>query len=327
VRDLVARLMNTTWTSTPYAGTDPAFRAWAKAISDALTAVGMVRVDASTSVATNWGTPIPGFTTTANTEMAWEVWAFPTTGPLASAAQTAAPVFIRIGYGTGPTASTCALSFKFASTQAAAATTAATGYGATAPVSTSASLSISNSSAVSWASCDGNGLALALSLDHSIPPNRQIIIIDRFRNVDGTVVTDGGYGLAFVFTRYGTNSIAQTVFDLTADEAVANTWSGFAPCITQGGLSATLSNLNGNNQAQVYPWWFLTKNAHGVSKMLCTYAVLDLVTFGNQQVTWLPALGGSPATRTIKAVGAFVPGPFDLAGSLGAAAAIWWSDP
>lgn len=312
--------VNTSWSSTWNNASDPLFRSWAGLLSQALFDVGMVPVERS-SVASAWGTVIGGFVgTTTNTEWAWEVWRFPD-----SPEQTAAPVFIRIGYGTG--SSQCPnITIRVSATAGTGGN--APGIGGSDKIAVTVG-SIQATWATPWLlSCDGHGLALfANSTYTSNSACGTLLVIDRVRDPEGDPHT--GYALAMLHSYSGRNSVTQNVFDLVSGEWVSTTWGGGAPCITQSGLSTVTTNLNGNGETQVYPWIFVTKNAQGFSKMIATYSLNDMIALSTQAVRWLPSIG-TPADRTLKGLGAWMAGSWDYVGSSvspGASLAMWWSDP
>lgn len=71
---------------------DTQFRAWGKAISDSLQAVGIVKTADSGQI--NWATVAAP--TVVNTQMGYEIYRFNDT------LQSTAPVFIKLAYGSGP---------------------------------------------------------------------------------------------------------------------------------------------------------------------------------------------------------------------------------
>lgn len=311
--------VNTSWSSTWNNASDPLFRSWAELLSQALFDVGMVPVERS-SVASAWGTVISGFNgTTTNTEWAWEVWRFPD-----SPEQTAAPVFLRIGYGTG--SSQCPnITIRVSTTAGTGGN--APGIGGSDKIAVTVGSVNAAAPATPWyLSCDGHGLALFANSTYTQVSDRSLIVVDRIRGSDGE--PHPGHGLAIIHSYSGRNATSQNVFDLVSGEWVATTWSGVAPCITQSGLSTTTTNLNGNGETQVYPWIFVTKNAQGFSKMIATYSLNDMIALSTQNVRWLPSIG-TPADRTLKPLGSFMAGAWDYAGtslSPGSALAMWWAD-
>lgn len=321
-------MANRQWTHVNQASTDPTFRAWAKNISDTLggdggsiPGIGLVRQSAS-SIASAWGTVIPNYSTLVsnlNSEIAWEIYAFPP-----SSQQTAAPLFVRVGYGIGSSSGSPALTFKF-STSAGPGGGVTTGIGGSGLLAANPGSGTNATASTCWASCDNHGFAIVFGIDHpSQGTYRSMVAVDRFRSPNGVAQTTG---FAMYRTNFGAGTVTAHQFDLVADEL--QTVTSFAPCVTQTGLSTTSPNLTGDSKVQVYPWHSVTKNAHGVSKMVCTHAQPDIVSLGTQQVQWLPATG-SPATRTVRSLGSFMTGvPFDIQNlsTSGACAAIWWSDP
>ena len=76
--------------------TDAQFRAWGKAISDSLQAVGIVKTSDSGQI--NWATVAAP--TAANTKMGYEIYRFNDT------LQSTAPVFIKLSFGSGSSSAT-----------------------------------------------------------------------------------------------------------------------------------------------------------------------------------------------------------------------------
>lgn len=328
------------WSSANSISNESQFRAWAGGISGALRRVfggsdGAPytgnRVDASV-VAQNWNATIAGYsgvtggTGAVTPEWAWEVWRLPDYG-------TMGPLYIRIGYCiSGPNGGSPGLSIRVGTSYTADGSGNLTGVGA------SGSVLVSNSTgfpvgtvATNWASCDNSGFAIVMGIDHpSGGWNTWWFVVDRHRNVDGTPMNTA------VAVFRGSDAGAGTgiyLYDLVDNTFLSQSISG-APCVTQGNIVSTTVNLNANNEVQVYPWWTITKNSMGVSKMICTHAVTDIVSTATQQVRWLPATGGSPALRTIRSVGTFLVNSqgYDInagttAVSTGTTFAIWWSDP
>lgn len=307
-------MSNTTWTGARTSSNSSNFLAWGKAISDALAAIGMVREDYST-YANTWLTAIPGYTNTANTEWNWEIWRFPN-----SAEQTAAPIFIRVGYGTGSSTSGPLITFKLASAMGTIGTGVVTGIGGSGVISGGAAILSTTTVGTSMAASDGHGLVLALNYDNAAGATaREWVVIDRHRDIDGTPLTTG----IALYRSLSGSSVSVNHFDLVQSEYA--TMAGIAPCVTTGALSTTTPHLNASLEAQLYPWWSVTKNSHGVSKMIATYALPDLIAGADQAVRWLPALTPS-TTRTVRALGATITGQFDQGPSAGGAIAMWWSD-
>lgn len=312
-------MANWEWTSGVQANNDTNFRAWAKGISDALNAVGMIRVEASTN-ASAWGSALtsPAFTTTANTELAWEVWAFPPS----TMQTTTSPIFIRVGYGQHAVAGFPRLQIKVATAQGSGGVM--TGIGGSASITVVGSVNVGEGAQTinnCWASCDGHGLTIAHSITGTSNGYRNWLVIDRFRDpANGDPLATG---VAMYYGYSGAAGTTTVTYDMIQDEFV--TYSAYAPCITPG-LSQYVSNLNGNGEVVLYPWWAASRQGHGVSKMIATHAVTDIVSFRTQSVKWLTEQG-SGTTRTVRSLGTWVTGYFDTqAYTAGPAIALWWSD-
>ena len=311
-------MANYTWTSGTITNTDSTFRAWAKGISDALTAVGMVRVEASSN-ASAWGSTMtsPVFATTPLAELAWEVWAFPT-----SSMQTASPLFIRVGYGMDASAGYPRLQFKLATTQGSGGVM--TGIGGSVSITVTVNYWIGEAAQSTnncWASCDGHGFAIVHDITGTVGAYRNVIVVDRHRDANGDPLTSG----AAMFYLSGGGSVASYTYDMIGDEFTGVT--GAAPCLTPGNLSAFTSNLDANGNVVLYPWWTATRQGHGVSKMIATYPVTDMVGLSTQDVKWLTSIP-TATDRTVRAAGTWIAGGgLDQTSSAGASIAVWWSDP
>lgn len=88
-----------TFMAAPSNATDESFRAWGSAVSDALAAVGMVKV--ATTGEIDWATALAP--PTINTASGFEIWRFD------DALQTVAPIVFKVEYGVRGTGSTPAL--------------------------------------------------------------------------------------------------------------------------------------------------------------------------------------------------------------------------
>lgn len=89
-------MTTTTWSVQAIQTTNAEFRAWGKAISDALTAIGMTKVTDSGQI--DWATvAAPG---AGSTSMGYEVWS------MVDAAQSTCPILMKIEYGSGAAATT-----------------------------------------------------------------------------------------------------------------------------------------------------------------------------------------------------------------------------
>lgn len=306
--------MNHEWQAATAATTETQFRAWASKISEAFDAIGMVQV-AANAVASDWDAIISGYSTAANTEHAWEVWAFPP-----SATQTAAPVFVRVGYGIGASTTRPRVSVQLAGTSGSGGVL--TGFGGTVVAPSSTGVSTSATLRNNFAASDGHGFVLVLAYDSTDPNERTLIVVDRHRNGNGQPLTSG---LSWWWMNGNPNAvITARHYDLVTDVSEAST--NFVT-VTQGGIVESVPKLSGDAQAQLFPWWAVMRNGIGVSKMVCAYPSTDIAPFVDREVEWLPSTG-SVASRTIRGLGsAFSSSNIDANGSTGLTAAMWWSDP
>lgn len=310
--------MGNTTGSLPWSAVDETrFRTVGQFLNSALTAAGLTRVAAS-SVATNWSTTIAGYSAAANqsaaaggTDIAWEVWQF-------STADSASPLFIRIGYGTYTSTSMFRLTFQLA--QSAGSGGVVTPIGGSPHVTVHGQIPSNSTAATAWAAGDGHGFVVATRVDAS---GMFWFAVDRYRNLDGTL--DSTNVMLFA----GSTAASPTAiynYDLTANEYTSST---LAPCVTlPGGIGQFASNLNENNESTLYPWWGFTKNGMGVSKMVASYCRNDIGYGATRTAEWLPSEPPSPTTRTVKVLGAANTGGFDALASTstGVGLAIWWSD-
>ena len=158
-------------------------------------------------------------------------------------------------------------------------------------------------------------------LRHVSGAYRNVIVVDRHRDANGDPLTSG----AAMFYLSGGGSVASYTYDMIGDEFTGVT--GAAPCLTPGNLSAFTSNLDANGNVVLYPWWTATRQGHGVSKMIATYPVTDMVGLSTQDVKWLTSIP-TATDRTVRAAGTWIAGGgLDQTSSAGASIAVWWSDP
>lgn len=331
---------NYSWTSSNRVGTEAEFRAWAGGISDALRRVfgggagasySANRVEAS-AIASDWNATIFGYSSASGglgaltPEWAWEVWRLPDYATMGT------PIFIRIGYCiSGSSSATPGLTIRVGTSYTAPASGALTGVDGSGSLLMSVGTSQTSVTGTNWASCDDSGFALVMGVDHTNgSANRWWFVLDRHRDTDGTPLDTA---VAVFRGSSAASTIGVYMYDLVEPNLTgyATTW---APCVTHGNIESTTSNLNDLGEVQVYPWWTTTKNSMGVSKMICTHAVADIVSLNTQQVRWLPSTGVSPSLRTVRSAGTFLTNAwgYDINGntpnaSTGTTVAFWWSDP
>lgn len=294
------------------------FGAWGNMIHNALAACGAYLVEGPKLSATNasmtWGAQTAPFTT--STEYAYEVWRL--ADPGSNAVEAAAPLYIRVGFGSGTFTGTCRLRVRVGTTWATGGVVGGT-------VTEFDAYDGSGIRVLGlWLSCDSHGLACSHSWGGSTQ-NTPVFVIDRHRDLDGTPLIRGGAPTGAFLWRQGSNTFTGHL-DLIEPSVVTST-SSSVPCVTNGTITTNVTtNLNDNGQTQVFPWWSTTKNAHGLSKMVCSIAQADVGAGTEQAVGWL----GRPTPRTVKALGSYTPLPAacDMFGSVsaGLGLAIWWSD-
>ena len=296
-------MANWTWSSTGTGSNTIDFRAWIDGIQLALTTIGLVLDDAGNV----------GSTPTANnTAMQYyEVYRFD------DAAQATAPIFLKVMYGSGGYGG----SYYYWRLHIQVGIANLGGGVITDPLGTQNYVAFTPVVALvsaNYASSDGSGIALALGFSGSNTNVESIFVVDRHRNpATGAALTTG----AFVQGAYsgGTRVLGNYSFGAGAG---ANLYST-VPCVTDGTLSSTTPRLNAGGKTQLYPWWSITPEARGISKMIATYNEADIGTLtpGGYSCTFL---GGSHHYLTF---GSRIQGAFSVFGEAGAAPAIWWSTP
>lgn len=331
---------HTIWTSPAAFSSEADFRSWAGGISTALGVVGFVLVDStagtggidwSSTAITSGLSPSFGAYSGSPTsrEIAWEIWRFPTNGEKTGGIGGTSPVYLRFSYGQIGTAAAPLFTMTMS--------TGYTGSGGvlSSPVLTQTSListSVSSPAiANNWMASDGNGVVMALQYSNPSPAAKYVIVIDRQRSMTGVPVVAAsgpragwstGISVFRLSASYGT-----IIGNYDLIEGVASTVSAGPPCLTRGGFSPTGGPyLNTAGETQLYPWVGVTKSGTGVSKMIASYATVDLGGLGTEQpFRWLPH---DSATRTMKLLSSAVPGTYDNEGSTvgGLSLATWWSD-
>jgi len=171
-------MTTTSWTSAPTHTTDALFRAWGKGVSDAIAAVGFIRTADTGQI--NWTTVT--MPTVANTQQGYEVYRFNDT------LQATAPLFFRVGYGSGSVLSypSIWLTVGKGSDGAGAITSTLV------PLS-QVGLSGSNATATaSYASSgDGSLLALAMFVGGGSTTYSRLALIERSRSSVGAATGTG----------------------------------------------------------------------------------------------------------------------------------------
>lgn len=187
-------MTTTTWSTVFTNNSDANFRAWGGGLSTALAAVGMVKTSDTGQI--NWTTVTAPLA--SNTQQGYEIWRFN------DSLQATAPIFLRIGYGSGSAAATPSLWMTIGKASDGAGTI-------TGVIQTvlQGHCGVNNASVfTSYASCSDG--VLAFSLAPAIPTmNNSVWVVERSRDNTGTATSTGvmyvtppSNGVAGVFT-YG----------------------------------------------------------------------------------------------------------------------------
>ena len=260
--------MFSAFTAAAYNSSDSAFRAWGNAISTALAAVGLTKLDTDI----NWSTVSrPG---TANTAAGYEVWRL--TAPLTGAS----PVYIRLRYGSGSSPSTSVPQLWVAT---------ATGYGgsgSTLSGTTSPEIPLFRVSGAGvdttprhyLASSDGHGFTLAC---YDSPQQVFALVVDRQRRSDGAAQPnpgdpDIGHGRLYAGRDGGGSTIkAVCIVDPVANEAVTLTrW----PSLVRVGLTSLTPMIDVDGNMLNYVTWLPSRQGLYTTKMIVGFGVFDVTT-------------------------------------------------
>lgn len=259
--------MFSAFTAAPSNGSDAAFRAWGNAISTALAAVGLTKLDTDI----NWATVTrPG---AANTVAGYEVWR------LANPGAGATPVFIRLRFGSGPGTSYPQLWVTTATGYAGSGSTLT---GTASPeitvFRTNTGVGPDTAARHFLASSDGDGVALALYDSTTLV---FALAVDRQRRADGAAAPNAGdpdIGHARLYAARevsGSNLRNVCVVDPVAAAAVTlPRW----PSLVRVGLTALTPMLDADGNMLNYPTWLPSKQGTYTSKMVLGFSVADVTT-------------------------------------------------
>ena len=291
-------MTNTTWTSAPAHATDALFRTWGSALNAGLAAVGMVQTADAGQI--DWTTVVRAG---INADAGYEIWKFN------DALQSTVPIFFKLYYGTG--AATNLVRIRLESGTGSDGSGTLTGLGSGTISTVNASTATADTTARdNWAASDGSGLVLALWGNSTRSTSRTIIVVERFRDTEGTPLNKGWYVQFLNDTAKGT-TIRNTV------DAVVSTMS-VTPCFVPFTATAGTSYLDFNNSVVSFPHYVGCKRGVFGSKMILSYVLNDL-GYDNQQ--YISHLGRS---RTYRSLGSFVTNAEVLQSTF--SAFIWWSD-
>jgi hypothetical protein len=179
-------MAKTTFTRTGYIADDASFRSLGKAISDALTAVGMVQTSDTGQI--NWTTITKP--TTSSTIAGYEVWRFAD-----SSNQTSCPVFLKIQYGTGSSSTSFGLTITLCHATDGAGTVNGEAITYTSITNTVGTTTDRN---MCFVSSDSGASRLAVMLfvggsytNSASGSDLMVFTIDRLRDADGTANATG----------------------------------------------------------------------------------------------------------------------------------------
>ena len=223
--------------------TDAQFRAWGKAISDSLQAVGIVKTADSGQI--NWATVAAP--TAANTQMGYEIYRFNDT------LQSTAPVFIKLDFGSGSSSTRPALWISVG--------TGSNGSGTITGEILPAQQNVAGASSTAmthYVSGSSNRFVIAIQGTSS---NYQIVLtVERTHNSSGSDTSNG----VMVNRIASVNSVYSQHYILFSDSSVVTTSQ--IMCLTPAGLSGAKSpDIN------LYPVRFFTPGEGPVSNCLVGY--------------------------------------------------------
>lgn len=280
------------------------FRIWGKAISDALTALGMIKTADTGQI--DWATvikPLP------NTIAGYEVWRFN------DSLQSTVPIFFNLSYGTANSGNHPRLVITIGSNSDGAGVI--TGLPASFTiVSNGSSTPEDNSSRLSFMASDGSGISFIHQADNTLASIRSVFVIDRFRNIDGSP-NNNGY---IIMLQIGGQSFMTTYYQ---DKKTISLYNGsisrgmaLMPIDLTAGMSLSISGT-----VYFMPYNFIVPGGSGIQrvKMILCYAASDFGFNSDQMITHLGA------SRKYKTLGTNF-GYCDSRSQQYATAALWQED-
>lgn len=257
-------MAHTQWTQT-FAGTTLVhFQDWGQSFTDAFGDVGLTLITPLTPAAGGASTTWAAVATrpTLTPQSYYEVWALPT------AMTPASPIYIKVWYGT-KSASQHAMSFVVGTDPAVT--------GVFAAMTGTHWYSSGLTGDQNYLSCDGWGMALHCgnTATASSLQSNFWFVVDRHRAVDGTPLRTGT--ATYSSGNNPTNNdfvLLQAQFDHAATVPTVRTVSNIAPCISPG-FSTSAARIDSTGRTQICPWWGVTPNSRGLSKMIGSYNVAN----------------------------------------------------
>lgn len=201
-----------TFSAAPDNTSDATFRAWGSALSAALAAVGMVKTADTGQI--NWATVVKP--AAVNTQSGYEVWRFN------DALQATAPLYVRIGYGSGSNTLHPSLWFTCGKGSDGAGTI-------TSPLHIIAQMVLGfiNTSATPWYVCSGDGslLAIAPAPGLASSANSCVALIERSRSAAGAAT---GSAMAIAFKTQASVNVYMRNYALTTGYSLTS-WPAAIP--------------------------------------------------------------------------------------------------
>lgn len=292
-------MTNTTWTSSSYHSTDAIFRTWGQAVNTALAAVGMVNTSDTGQI--NWSTVTRA---SINTDAGYEVWKFD------DALQSTVPIFFKLYYGTGTNASYARLRIEVGTASNGSGTLSGTGSGTTTTIVTHSS-GTAATSFDNWMSSDGSGLAFT-AWGNSSNSVKSVLVIDRFRDADGTAGNKGWY---WQYRDIAASTKGATIINVIDGAASVLTYN---PCMVPMAMIAQYSYLDSSSRVMGFPHYVACKQGLFYSKMILSCYNYDL---GYDSIQTVTHLGSS---CTFRSVGTNFSG-MSVDGSTSVSYMMWWS--
>lgn len=235
--------------------TDAQFRAWGKAISDSLQAVGIVKTADSGQI--NWATVAAP--TAANTQMGYEIYRFNDT------LQSTAPVFIKLAFGSGSNSTHPALWISVG--------TGSNGSGTiTGEMLPEQQTYASYSSTATTHYVSGSSNRFVIAIQGTSSSYQIILTVERTHNSSGSDTSNG------IMVNRITSSIDSQHYLLFSDSSVVTVPQ--ISCLTPVGMSGAKSpDIN------LYPVRFFTPGEGPVSNCLVGYISGDFAANASYTVS------------------------------------------